>query len=207
MSVHRQSMDSSDLNVQLNYRPKNASTHDQKNDSQKSINLRMDAKVTEDGDFNRVETQKATMRNKTAQPVDQKHKESSQDTLKLNPPLSTTMSKMQKLDQQQRRFPVSKYDIATGQVVRHANADKNARSTSPQNQSLLALTNEATKAALGQHQFADELQVASWRMNLFNMDPSYTKQSSQGHKTSQSPAFKPKTGKKASTKESHAQSK
>ena len=99
VSIQRQSMDSSDLNVQLNYRPKNASTHDQKNDSQKSINLRMNAKATEDGGFNRVDTQKATVRNKNGQYTDQKHKESSHDTLKLNPPLSTTMSKMQKLEQ------------------------------------------------------------------------------------------------------------
>ena len=94
VSIQRQSMDSSDLNVHLNYRPQNVSTHDQKNDSQKSINLRMDGKATQDSGFNRVETQKITRRNNNPQQADQRYKESTQDALKLNPPLSTTMSKM-----------------------------------------------------------------------------------------------------------------
>ena len=60
------------------------------------------------------------------------------------------MSKVKQLKDKKRRFPVSKYDIATGQVVRQPNGDQVSKSSSLKNKSLLALTNEATKAAMGQ---------------------------------------------------------
>lgn len=59
------------------------------------------------------------------------------------------MSKIKQLKEKKRRFPVSKYDIATGQVVRQSNVEPVSKSTSLKNKSLLALTNEATKAAMG----------------------------------------------------------
>lgn len=50
----------------------------------------------------------------------------------------------------------------------------------------------------------DEAQVAPWRMNIYNLDPNYTYQSSntKANQSSQSPAFKPKSVKRSSNKES-----
>lgn len=78
---------------------------------------------------------------------------------------------------------MSKYDIATGQVVRQpTHLENGSRSSSLDNKSLLALTNEATKAAMGQQIVVDEMQVAPWRMNVYNLDPNYTYQSSNQYK-------------------------
>ena len=201
-------MDSSDLNAHLDPQDKKDPTDKQKKDSQKSIRLQMNAKVTKAGGLGAMETEKTVRRNKNADNT-QEGVQATQDSPKINPALSTTMSKMKKLEQQKRQFPVSKYDIATGQVVRPANVDKAVRSTSPKNRSLLALTNEATKAALGQqlHHQPEELQVASWRMNLFNMDPNYAKSKNDNLRNSQSPAFKPKAGKRGTYNESNSHSK
>ena len=39
-------------------------------------------------------------------------------TLDSKTPMNKTMSKMKKSQNQKKRFPLSKYDITTGQVVR-----------------------------------------------------------------------------------------
>ena len=91
-SLQRNSMGSSELTVRLNQGMKNQQHQ-------------MDQ---------RVETAHHQNSKKVEHKSPRKAEDGKVDNSKINPRLSTTMNKIQSLKDRKRRFPVSKYDIATG---------------------------------------------------------------------------------------------